>query len=135
MKLPDKMTTEELAVFLGVAKQTVNRWIREQKWSTESLPGIKGGRARLIHLNKDARIFIMKTPSMRHRLSPIAATEPLADYTSEKMTPALRRIVNMLQNLTPHEQEALDVLLVREGIQGFLTRLSITQPEYRPVEE
>lgn len=129
MKLPDKMTTEELAEFLGVAKQTVNRWIREQKWSTESLPGIKGGRARLIHLNKEARVFIMKTPSMRHRHSPISATESSVDYVSDKLTPALRRIINVLQNFTPQEQAALDALLVREGIQGFLTRLNIAQPE------
>lgn len=135
MKLPDKMTTEELAGLLGVAKQTVNRWIREQKWSTESLPGIKGGRARLIHLNKEARTFIMKTPSMRHRLSPVAATEPLVDYTATKLAPSLRRIINVLQNLTPHEQEALDALLVREGIQGFLTRLNISPREPQSEKE
>jgi len=123
------MTTEELADFLGVAKQTVNRWIREQKWPTESLPGIKGGRARLIHLNKAARNFIMKTPSMRHRLSPVALAEPAALYQSATLTPALCRIINVLQNLTPHEQEALDVLLAREGIHGFLARLAISQPE------
>lgn len=34
-RLRSKMTTEELADCLGVAKQTVNRWIREQKWETE----------------------------------------------------------------------------------------------------
>jgi excisionase family DNA binding protein len=34
-KLRDKMTTEELAESLGVARQTVNRWIRQQKWKTE----------------------------------------------------------------------------------------------------
>lgn len=129
MKLPEKMTTEELADFLGVAKQTVNRWIREQNWPTEGLPGIKGGRARLIHLNKEVRAFIMKTPSMRHRLSPRALAEPAAQYRSEKLTPALERISNVLHNLTPNEQDALDVLLAREGIRGFLTRLSIVQPE------
>jgi excisionase family DNA binding protein len=129
MKLPDKMTTEELADFLGVAKQTVNRWIREQNWPTESLPGIKGGRARLIHFNKEARLFISKTPSMRHRLSPNTLAEPFSQYGSGKLTPALLRILNVMQNLTPHEQEALDVLLAREGIQGLLTRLGLTQPE------
>ncbi|MGK9171996.1 putative DNA-binding transcriptional regulator [Yokenella regensburgei] len=131
MKLPDKMTTEELAEFLGVAKQTVNRWIRQHKWSTERLPGIKGGRARLIHLNKDVRLFIMKTPGMRHRISPAVATEPLPYYASETLTPALLRILNVLKNLTPYEQEALSVLLAREGIHGLLDRLQITQPEER----
>ncbi|EFB5229110.1 YfeC-like transcriptional regulator [Escherichia coli] len=34
-RLRNKMTTEELAECLGVAKQTVNRWIREKGWKTE----------------------------------------------------------------------------------------------------
>ena len=129
MKLPDKMTTEELADFLGVAKQTVNRWVREQKWSTESLPGIKGGRARLIHLTKEVHTFIMKTPSMRHRLAPAVVTEPVPQYRAEKLTPGMLRIIDVLQNLTLHEQDRLNVLLAREGIHGFLTRLNIAQSE------
>lgn len=54
-KLRSKMTTEELAECLGVAKQTVNRWIREQNWTTEKFPGVKGGRARLIHIDAGVR--------------------------------------------------------------------------------
>ncbi len=50
-KLRSKMTTEELAESLGVARQTVNRWIRQQGWKTEGLNGVKGGRARLIHID------------------------------------------------------------------------------------
>jgi len=126
MKLPDKMTTEELADFLGVAKQTVNRWIREQKWSTENLPGVKGGRARLIHIDKNGRHFIMKTPTMRQRHAPAAMAEPFPQYEADKQTSALLKINGVLQNMTPHEQERLAVLLAREGIQGFLRRLGIT---------
>ncbi|HAT2609745.1 TPA: putative DNA-binding transcriptional regulator [Kluyvera intermedia] len=126
MKLPDKMTTEELADFLGVAKQTVNRWIREQKWSTENLPGVKGGRARLIHIDKNVRHFIMKTPTMRQRHAPAAMAEPFPQYEADKQTSALLKINGVLQNMTPHEQERLAVLLAREGIQGFLRRLGIT---------
>ncbi|EEW1917462.1 helix-turn-helix domain-containing protein [Escherichia coli] len=36
-RLRNKMTSEELAECLGVAKQTVNRWIREKGWKTESM--------------------------------------------------------------------------------------------------
>ncbi|HEL3917155.1 TPA: putative DNA-binding transcriptional regulator, partial [Escherichia coli] len=39
-RLRNKMTTEELAECLGVAKQTVNRWIREKGWKTEKFPGV-----------------------------------------------------------------------------------------------
>ncbi|QJT81818.1 YfeC-like transcriptional regulator [Kosakonia sp. MUSA4] len=125
MKLANKMTTEELADFLGVARQTVNRWIREQGWQTEALPGIKGGRARLIHITKEVRNFVMKTPSMRQRNSPYSIAEPAPSYASENSS--LREIVKVLQNMTPEEQKLLAVLLAREGICGFLQRLGITQ--------
>lgn len=52
------MTTEELAECLGVAKQTVNRWIREKGWKTEKFPGVKGGRARLILVDTQIDLFI-----------------------------------------------------------------------------
>ncbi|MCL7678159.1 putative DNA-binding transcriptional regulator, partial [Klebsiella pneumoniae] len=47
MKLKDKMTPAELADCLGLARQTINRWVREKQWRTEAIPGVKGGRARL----------------------------------------------------------------------------------------
>ncbi|KDA70897.1 DNA binding, excisionase family domain protein, partial [Escherichia coli 2-005-03_S3_C2] len=56
------MTTEELAECLGVAKQTVNRWIREKGWKTEKFPGVKGGRARLILVDTQVCEFIQNTP-------------------------------------------------------------------------
>ena len=49
--LPAKMSTEELAERTGMTRQTINRWIREQGWRTEPIPGIKGGRARLIFMS------------------------------------------------------------------------------------
>ncbi|WP_039058857.1 YfeC-like transcriptional regulator [Enterobacter sp. Bisph1] len=125
MKLPNKMTTEELADFLGVAKQTVNRWIRQQGWPTEPLPGVKGGRARLIHISKEVRSFIMKTPSMRHHQSPYAMAEPAPVYASGNHS--LNEIINVLQNMSPDEQKQLATLLAREGICGFMSRLGIEQ--------
>ncbi|MGY5956067.1 YfeC-like transcriptional regulator [Kosakonia sp. BK9b] len=127
MKLASKMTTEELADFLGVAKQTVNRWIREQRWQTESLPGVKGGRARLIHINKDVRAFIMKTPTMRQRNVPYSLAEPAPTYGAEPESTTLREIIKVLHNLTTDEQQQLAVLLAREGLCGFLNRLGIGQ--------
>lgn len=52
MKLKDKMTPAELAECLNLARQTINRWAREQNWRTEAIPGVKGGRARLIVIDK-----------------------------------------------------------------------------------
>ncbi|WMI91499.1 putative DNA-binding transcriptional regulator [Escherichia coli] len=42
MKLIDKMTPAELADCLGVARQTINRWVREKQWRTEEYPALKG---------------------------------------------------------------------------------------------
>lgn len=60
------MTTEELAECLGVAKQTVNRWIREKGWKTEKFPGVKGGRARLILVDTQVCEFIQNTPAFHN---------------------------------------------------------------------
>jgi hypothetical protein len=89
------------------------------------LPGVKGGRARLIHIDKNVRHFIMKTPTMRQR-HPGLAGRALPHYEADKQTSALLKINGVLQNMTPLEQERLAVLLAREGIQGFLQSLGIT---------
>ena len=67
------MTTEELAECLGVAKQTVNRWIREKGWKTEKFPGVKGGRARLILVDTQVCEFIQNTPAF-HNKNPLPNT-------------------------------------------------------------
>jgi DNA-binding XRE family transcriptional regulator len=36
MKLKDKMTPAELADCLGLARQTINRWVREKQWRTKA---------------------------------------------------------------------------------------------------
>ncbi|EKP26669.1 hypothetical protein KOXM_17213, partial [Klebsiella michiganensis] len=36
MKLKEKMTPAELAECLNLARQTINRWAREQSWRTEA---------------------------------------------------------------------------------------------------
>lgn len=127
MKLASKMTTEELAEFLGVAKQTVNRWVREQGWSTELIPGVKGGRARLILIDKQVRQYIMKTPSMRQRQLSYSIAEPTVPYANPSMTGLLPEITRALQNMTDDEQYQLARMLAREGIRGFLSRLGIEQ--------
>ncbi|WP_312230013.1 YfeC-like transcriptional regulator [Pseudescherichia sp.] len=129
MKLPDKMTPEEMADYLGVARQTVNRWIREQNWQTETLTGVKGGRARLILIDERVLAYMRKTPVVRHRQSAWSMAEPSADYSTLFQTASLRQISNVLQNMTPAEQERLERFLAREGLRGFLTRLGIADTE------
>lgn len=71
------MTTEELAECLGVAKQTVNRWIREKGWKTEKFPGVKGGRARLILVDTQVCEFIQNTPAFHNTPMLLKPKNPL----------------------------------------------------------
>ena len=115
------MTTEELAECLGVAKQTVNRWIREKGWKTEKFPGVKGGRARLILVDTQVCDFIHNTPML------LEAEEPLAEYAPGIRTPAYRQIISAIDNMTHSEQEKVAQFLSREGIRNFLARLDIDE--------
>ncbi|SAF39791.1 protein YfeD [Enterobacter kobei] len=120
------MTTEELAESLGVARQTVNRWIRQQGWETEGLNGVKGGRARLIHVDARVKEHIMRLPAIRNRQAVYHLAETTAPYSVPSST--LRPdIIATLENLTPSEQECLDAFLKREGLRGFLTRLNLAE--------
>ncbi|HDR2682309.1 TPA: putative DNA-binding transcriptional regulator [Enterobacter ludwigii] len=121
-----KMTTEELAENLGVARQTVNRWIRQQGWKTEGVNGVKGGRARLIHIDARVKEHIMSLPAVRNRQAVYHLAEVTSLY-SEPSSTLRPGIIETLENMTHLEQERLDVLLKREGIRGFLARLGIAE--------
>lgn len=123
------MTTEELADSLSVARQTVNRWIREQGWKTEGINGVKGGRARLIHIDARVREHIMNIPAVRNRQAIYQLAETAGEYGEAKPVTVLRQITDALENMTYEEQERLAVLLAREGIKGFLTRLGISDTD------
>ena len=122
------MTTEELAESLGVARQTVNRWIRQQGWKTEGLNGVKGGRARLIHIDARVKEHIMSLPAIRNRQAVYHLAEATSAYNapSENLFPGRSET---LESMTAAEQKRLDTFLKREGIHGFLKRLGITEEE------
>lgn len=113
------LTPEELAQETGYSRQTVNKWIKRENWTTAPKPGVQGGKARLIHIDERVREFIKST---RH------ASEPGASYNVQQNTlPAL--LINSVQQMTPHEREQLAALLLREGIRGILQRLGIQEEE------
>ena len=122
------MTTEELAESLGVARQTVNRWVRQQGWKTEGLNGVKGGRARLIHIDARVKEHIMSLPAIRNRQAVYHLAEATSAYNapSENLSPG---IIETLESMTAAEQKRLDTFLKREGIHGFLKRLGIAEEE------
>lgn len=121
------MTTEELAESLGVAKQTVNRWVRKQGWKTEGINGVKGGRARLIHIDARVREHIINLPAIRNRQAIYQLAEPSAAYGDSNPPRVLRQVIDTLESMTQTEQERLAALLTREGIKGFLNRLGIAE--------
>ncbi|HEX4503969.1 MAG TPA: YfeC-like transcriptional regulator [Scandinavium sp.] len=123
--LHSKMTTQELAHCVGMAKQTINRWIREQKWITEPIPGVKGGRARLIHITPEVRDFLNSTPKLRHLSLSLKAAEPEHSYNTQDNDPVWRQIQDVLVMMTAEEKQRLHLLLVREGLSSFLESLNI----------
>ncbi|MCS5452770.1 YfeC-like transcriptional regulator [Enterobacter huaxiensis] len=126
-RLRSKMTTEELADSLGVARQTVNRWIRQKGWKTEGINGVKGGRARVIHIDARVKEHIISLPAIRHRQAIYQVAETPSLYEVPASSTLLPQIIDSLENMTQVEQERLHILLKREGIQGFLTRLGIAE--------
>lgn len=126
-KFPAKMSTEELAEMLGMTRQTVNRWIREKGWQTEPMPGIKGGRARLIFMSDEVMDFLVNTPAFRQLPNENQIDEPAGSYTAHASDEVWRQISDVLQNMTSPEKERLHRLLAREGICGFLSRLGLSE--------
>ncbi|MEJ4045085.1 YfeC-like transcriptional regulator [Erwinia sp. SLM-02] len=111
----DWLTPEELAQQTGFSRQTINKWVKKEGWTTAPKPGVQGGKARMIFIDEQVKSFLKST---RH------ATEPTAHYrVNQSSLSAL--LVSSLQQLSTDEQEKLAALLLREGIQGILQRLGI----------
>ena len=123
------MSTEELANRLGMTRQTINHWIREQGWRTEPMPGIKGGRARLIYITQQVLDYLANMPALRDVSADNQMQEPVRSYSAKESDVLWRQITDVLQNMTPVEQQRLQLLLSREGISGFLTRLGLNRDD------
>ena len=96
-----------------MAKQTVNRWIREKGWKTEKFPGVKGGRARLILVDTQVCEFIQNTPAFHNTPMLMEAEERIAEYAPGARAPAYRQIINAIDNMTDIEQEKVEQFLSR----------------------
>lgn len=119
----NKMTPAELAELTGYTPQTINKWSRRYGWATSQLPGIKGGKARVIHVNSEVRNFILHTGRFQNQSS-AHLTE-----SSNRYTPTLEdQLISAVTQLNAREKSQLMALLLREGIVGLLKRLGI-QPE------
>ncbi|MEI2263608.1 YfeC-like transcriptional regulator [Erwinia sp. CGal63] len=113
------LTPEELAQETGFSRQTINKWVKKEQWTTVPKPGVQGGKARMIHIDENVRNFLKST---RH------VAEPTATYrVTQNSLPAL--LMTSIQQMNSEEQEKLYALLLREGIQGMLQRLDISQAE------
>jgi len=113
----DWLTPEELAQQTGFSRQTINKWVKKEGWTTAPKPGVQGGKARMIHIDEQVKLFLKST---RH------ATEPSAHYRVDQGSLSAL-LLSSLQQLSSDEQEKLTALLLREGIQGILHRLGIRQ--------
>ncbi|RZM86102.1 MULTISPECIES: YfeC-like transcriptional regulator [unclassified Escherichia] len=112
----EMMTPDELARLTGYSRQTINKWVRKQGWTTSPKPGVQGGKARLIHVNKQVREYIRNAE--RHD-DQREAPELSGD------TPLEALLVTLAKEMTPLEQKQFTSLLLREGIIGLLQRLGI----------
>ncbi|QKJ88109.1 putative DNA-binding transcriptional regulator [Paramixta manurensis] len=111
------LTPEELAQLTGYSRQTINKWIKRENWTTAPKPGVQGGKARIIHIDDRVTEFLKST---RH------AAEPSAAYMANPATLSAL-LVNSIQQMSLAEQNKLAALLLREGVQGLLQRLGISE--------
>ena len=61
----ERMTPDELARLTGYSRQTINKWVRKEGWTTSPKPGVQGGKARLVHVNEQVREYIRNAGTSR----------------------------------------------------------------------
>ncbi len=111
------MTPEELATLTGYSRQTINKWVRKENWTTTQKPGVQGGKARLIHIDDRVREFI----SNAKRAADKPALYSVNDSTLEGL------LLNSIKQMSDGEQQKMSALILREGIAGVLKRLGIRE--------
>ena len=107
---------DELARLAGYSRQTINKWVRKEGWTTSPKPGVQGGKARLVHVNEQVREYIRNAerPEGQGEAPALSGDAPLEVL-----------LVTLAKEMTPVEQKQFTSLLLREGIIGLLQRLGI----------
>ncbi|WP_275554146.1 YfeC-like transcriptional regulator [Mixta sp. Marseille-Q2659] len=109
------LTPDELAQRTGYTRQTINKWIKREQWTTKPKPGVQGGKARVVKIDERVNAFINE---IRY------AAEPAGIYQARPNTLS-GLLLSVVQQMTPQEQQNLQRLLLREGVKGLLQRLDI----------
>ena len=117
--LKERMTPEELATLTGYSRQTINKWVRKENWTTTQKPGVQGGKARLIHIDERVQEFINSAKR--------AADKPSTYSANASTLEAL--LLHSLKQMSESEQQKMSALILREGIAGVLKRLGIRDNE------
>ncbi|HDS9933942.1 TPA: putative DNA-binding transcriptional regulator [Escherichia coli] len=107
----ERMTPDELARLTGYSRQTINKWVRKEGWTTSPKPGVQGGKARLVHVNEQVHA---ERPEGQGEAPALSGDAPLEVL-----------LVTLAKEMTPVEQKQFTSLLLREGIIGLLQRLGI----------
>ena len=68
-------------------------------------------------------------PALRNVSAENQMQEPVRSYSARESEVVWRQITDVLQNMTPVEQQRLQLLLAREGISGFLSRLGLSNDD------
>ena len=97
----ERMTPDELARLTGYSRQTINKWVRKEGWTTSPKPGVQG-------------IRNAERPEGQGEAPALSGDAPLEVL-----------LVTLAKEMTPVEQKQFTSLLLREGIIGLLQRLGI----------
>lgn len=111
------LTPQELANATGYSRQTINKWIKRENWTTRARPGVQGGKARLIYIDERVAAFIDATKHLN---------EPRLSYLPQQQN-LTQLLLHSVQQMTPKEQAQLNAFLLREGVKGLLACLDANE--------
>lgn len=106
----ERMTPDELARLTGYSRQTINKWVRKEGWTTSPKPGVRGGKARLVHVNEQVREYIRNAerPEGQGEAPALSGDAPLEVL-----------LVTLAKEMTPVEQNSLHPCFCGKGLSDY----------------